>query len=487
MQENIVSRILGHAATNPVAPAFIYQNKIITYKQFNLYVCSAARILHQRGIRPGDTVVLMMHQSPVYCIAMLALAAIGAVGVPLNPASSAHAKDSIRKRYDLKAVVSDIDGAGIEQVQLLKLVDLTVDGHGADMGFTSHQPTPETPFCIAMSSGTTGDPKGIVYTHRYLLGLIDTVDLELSNDSRHIPLVMHIAFGFLLALAVLRHGGTLVFPKGNKGSDRLAAINLFGVTHLAFPPSSMMNFLPFISEGENPFPSVRLIRVGGSGLTTKLVKTLLDRFPKVIQVAYGLTELGVVAAARADILAAAPMSCGKVDPSLKLEVVDSEDRTLPNGTTGEIRIRLEGMPNEYFKDERNSRLRFKNGWYYTGDMGSISAEGLLFIEGRVDDIISLGGHKISPGHVEEILTRHPRVSDAVVFLSTADNGEEILAAAVIMTEGEAEPELLEYGKANLVGRAAPQKFYSMRSFPRNSSGKVLRKQIVAAALASGSA
>ncbi len=483
MQDNLVGRILGHASVNPTAPAFIYQNQIISYQQFNLYVCSAARILHARGIRPGDTVALLMHQTPVYCITMLALAAVGAVSVPLNPASSAQVRDGVHERYSLKAVVSDLDDAAIAGVPLIRLVNLTIDSHGPDMSFTSHQPTPEAPFCIVMSSGTTGDPKGIVYTHRYLLNLIDTFDYEISNDARHIPLALYLGFGIILAFGVLAYGGSLVFPKGKKGNDRLAEINLYGVTHLAFPPSRIAELLPLLPDGGNPFPSVRLIRVGGSGLSTKLVKSLLAKLPNVIQIAYGLTELGLVAAAKKDILAAAPMSSGKVIPSIKMELVDGEDQALPHGVTGEIRVRLEGMPSEYFKDEKNTRLRFRNGWYYTGDMGRLSEEGVLSVEGRVDDIISLGGHKISPGYVEEILTQHPKVKDAVVFRLMEEN-REILAAAVIMAEGEAGQDLIEYSQANLVGLAAPRKFFTMRSFPRNASGKVLRKQLVTVALES---
>jgi acyl-CoA synthetase (AMP-forming)/AMP-acid ligase II len=155
MQYNIVRTIRGHASRNPTAPAFIYQNQIITYRQFDQYICSAARIFHERGIVPGDVVVLVMNQSPVYSITMVALAAIGAVSVPLNPATTKETRNDIRKRFGVKAVVTDLGDAGLEGVPLIKLDKLTVDTSGADMSFTGHQPAPETPFCIAMSSGTT--------------------------------------------------------------------------------------------------------------------------------------------------------------------------------------------------------------------------------------------------------------------------------------------------------------------------------------------
>lgn len=479
MQYNIVSKMREAASRNPSSPAFIYQNQLITYGQLDSYVRSAARIFHGRGIKPGDAVVLLMMQSPVYCIAMLALADIGAVSVPLNPAASADAKENIRKRYGVKAVVSDLDDAEINGVPLIKLVNLTIDSHGGDMSFTNHQPTAETPFCIAMSSGTTGDPKGILYTHRYLQDMIDEAQFDLSADTRLVPLAMHIAFGFCFAIGVLTKGGTLVFTVGPL-QDLGAFINLYAVTHLVFPPSLIAKFLPFVPEGGNPFPSLRRLRVGGSGSSTKLIGALCAKFPNNIEIVYGLTELGAVSVAKPDILALSPMSSGKIIPRFKLEVVDDKEQVVPSGIAGEIRVILNGMPAGYYRDEKNTQLRFRDGWYYTGDVGRVS-EGLLLIDGRIDDIISIGGNKVSPGYVEEILTRHPGVSEAVVFCTKAENGNEVLAAAVIFSGGGAEQELAEYSKTNL-GLASPQKFFPMREFPRNASGKVLRQNIVSAAL-----
>lgn len=479
MHNTIVSRMRDAASRNPTAPAFIYQNQQITYGQFDAYVCSAARIFHEQGIREGDIVTLTMMQSPVYCIAMFALASIGAVSVPLNPATSPEARRSIRDRYGVKACVSDLDDPGLDGVPLIKLVNLKIDKLGANLDFTSFRPAPQTTFCIAMSSGTTGDSKGIAYTHQYLLDMVEQAQFELAPDTRLVPLAMHIAFGFVFAIGVLTIGGTLVFTVGQL-QELGAFINLYAVTHMAMPPAIISKLLPYVPDGGNPFPSLRRLRVGGAGMSAKLVDSLCRKFPNNIEVVYGLTELGAVSIARPDVLTSSPMSCGRVIPRFKLEIIDENDHVVPAGTPGEIRIRLKGMPDGYYKDDQNSRSRFRNGWYCTGDAGRLSVEGLLSVEGRMDDIISIDGHKVSPAYVEEILTRHPRINDAVVFGTKGKDGDEILAAAVILAEGNADQELVEYGRTHL-GLASPKKYFAMHDFPRNSSGKVLRQKIASVA------
>jgi acyl-CoA synthetase (AMP-forming)/AMP-acid ligase II len=310
--------------------------------------------------------------------------------------------------------------------------------------------------------------------------MIDEAQLELSSDTRLVPLAMHIAFGFVLALGVLTKGGTVAIPVWNLPTLG-EYINLYAITHIALPPSVAMNFIDFVPEGGNPFPSLRLLRIGGSGSSTRLVGALLARFPRIIQVVYGLTELGAVSVAKADVLAGWPMSSGRVLPRFKLEVVDDKDNVLPKDSVGEIRARLDGMPDGYYKDAVNSDRKFRDGWFYTGDVGRISGEGLIFIDGRIDDIINLGGYKVSPGYVEEILTRHPGVKDAIAFAAKEKNGRDVLLAAVILSEGETGKDLADYGKANL-GRASPERFIAMRDFPRNSSGKVLRSKLISEAL-----
>lgn len=440
-------------------------------------------MLHERGIRPGDVIGLSLDQSPLHCVAMLALARLGAVSIPVHPLFPQALKVRLVAKYGIRAIVSHKDDYRINGTTFIKLDTLSAEIDGTDMGFTDYLPDAETPFRISLSSGTTGEPKGVLFTHGYLLDRVEKTLYECGSSSRVIPFDLNFALGLVFAIGVLTTGGTVVFPRAYKPQGLIEAINLYAVTHVSLPPVMLMRMNEMLLGEGIAFPTLKHLRIVGDTPPKALLEALRTKFSAHVFVPYGLTELGAISIATPEILATWPDSSGKVQPWAKAEIFDdATGKVLSPVESGEIRVAMDGMPAGYFKDEGQSRLKFRDGWFYTGDYGRISEEGLLFIEGRMDDIINLDGHKVSPNYIETILRLHPNVSDAVVFAREEKSGAQSLVAAVIpRADGIRQTDLAEYARQQL-GPFYPKQFFVMQDFPRNPNGKVLRGEVSLAIL-----
>ncbi len=436
------------------------------------------------GIRHGDVVGLSLDQSPVHIIAMLALARLGAVSVPVHPMLPPAHKAMLVSKYGIGCIVSHEDKWRIDGTKFVKMETLTPDPALADMDFVEYVPDGTTPFRISLSSGTTGEPKGVLFTHDYLLERIGMTLYECDSSSRVIPFDLNFALGFVFAIGILTVGGVVVFPRSLKPQAQLQAINLYAVTHASIPPLMAVWLEALLPDHGLACPSLKHLRIVGDTPHRLLLDSLHAKLTPNIYVPYGLTELGPVSIATPEDLAACPNSSGKILPWAKVEILDEEGNSLPTGKQGEIRVAVKGMPTGYFNDPEQSATKFRDGWFYTGDQGRISDEGLLFIEGRVDETINLDGHKISPVHVEEILMRHPDVREAAAFaLKNASGEHELVAAVIPRTDEIRQDELTQFAQQHL-GIFHPRKFFVMRDLPRNTSGKLLRAEIPAAALKS---
>lgn len=477
-QLNLLDKIQQAASRNFSAPAFIHDGKVLTYRDFYTLLCAAVKVLHERGIRPGEVVGISLDQSPLHIIIMLALARLGAVSIPVHPVLPQVHREKLARKYAIKTIVSHREENRIDGVAFIKLDTVSAAKGAADINVTDYVPDAEMPFRISLSSGTTGEPKGVLITQGNLLDRIEKLLYECDNNSRVITFDLNFALGFVFAIGVLTVGGTIVFPRSYKPEGTIEAINLHAVTHVFIPPVMLMRMATLLPEGDGvAFPSLKHLRVVGGKTSSALLNELHAKFTPHVFVVYGLTELGAITIATPKILASWPNSSGKVLPWAKVEIRDENDKAVAKGISGEIRVKLDGMPTEYFNGPDQTAKKFRKGWFYTGDSGMISKDGILFIEGRMDDVINLDGHKLSPGHIEETLTLHPDVREAVAFAMQDDSGERALVAAIIPhTNGIRQDDLLEFAKQQL-GIFYPKRLFIMRDFPRNPNGKILRDKV----------
>jgi acyl-coenzyme A synthetase/AMP-(fatty) acid ligase len=222
------------------------------------------------------------------------------------------------------------------------------------------------------------------------------------------------------------------------------------------------------------------LRLVGGTATPSVVAALTRRITRNVYGSYSTTETGNLALSTPESFAAFPGAAGRVRPDVTLEVVDGKGEPVPPGVSGEIRVRVAGMPMGYHGGVHAER--FRGGWFHPNDRGHVSAEGIVYVEGRIDDIINVGGRKVSPAHVERILEEHPNVAEAAVF-ALADPAGNIRTAAAIVPRGALDWAGLARHAADRLDVLAPFRYDEAPSLPRNDMGKLVRKDL--ARLAAG--
>ena len=361
---NLIDAITQCAFRHLAAPAFLSNRSVITYRKFYSLLCAVARAMHEQGVRPGDTVGLSMEQSPLHFVAVLALARLGAISIPVHPELAPSLRERIVARYSVRTMVSLNGAHGIAGVKSIRLDEVQAGTGGMDMGFTAYVPNGATPLRISLTSGTTGDPSGDMLTHRQLLYRVERTlyGCDCDCNSRVMPCDINSAMGLALAIGVLKVGGTLVFPNSYLSRDRMAAINLHAVTHAFLSPWATSQMLALPDNGI-AFPVLRHLRLVGSAPGEALLDALRSRSTPHVFVTYGLTEIGPVSMATPEILAVRPRSSGEILPWVQLDVVDETGEVLPPGRSGEIRVKVAHGPTEHYADAQKTARKFGDGWF----------------------------------------------------------------------------------------------------------------------------
>jgi acyl-coenzyme A synthetase/AMP-(fatty) acid ligase len=223
-------------------------------------------------------------------------------------------------------------------------------------------------------------------------------------------------------------------------------------------------------------PTLKHLRLVGATPPAALLGKLREHCTPNVCVPYGLTELGPISMADGETLSRHPDSAGRVYPWARVEIVDALGQPVPAGVSGEIRVVVDAMPAGYYLPDDDADGKFREGWFYPGDRGRVSADGLLFVEGRIDHILNIGGYKISPEKVEATLAEYPSVIEAAVHIDVAADGESRLLAAIVQAPGASLDGLAEFGRQRL-GIMAPHTYRVVENLPRNSMGKLLRDRL----------
>ena len=479
---NLIDKFLQVVALNPAAPACLFNGQVVSREMLHQRVCRIAIELHGKGIVPGAVVGISMDHSPTHLAALLALARLGAVSLPVHPSSPPAAQKRLMERYGATRLLCEKTPAPLSGVELIALDKMAPDaGPARKLDFIDYWPEPSTPARIGLTSGTTGLPGSILYTHAYWLGRIDaymSID-HCDEQSRLMPSDMHLTLGNYSALRALFAGGVVVFHALQDFQSFVSAINLNAVTHVTMPPAMIRTLAAQLPHEGIAFPTIRLLRIVGAGMTAQLVELVTRKITPNAYINYGMSEIGPISFATPEMLLAHPDYAGRVRPGVELQVVDPQGQVLPPGESGEFRVRVSGMVQGYHQNAERTALQFVDGWFMTRDAGFITADGLVKIEGRMDDKINLGGVKFYPERVENVLNAHPEVKDSAVFVIDGPNQNKVLMAVVVPKHPPPFAQrLVDYCQEKNLGKMAPQRFVLVREIPRNPTGKIMRSALV---------
>ena len=470
---NITDPIRYVARISPAAAAVIRRDDVVvSFRQFDRLIDATAAILGEFGIAAGQVVGLGISGPDTFpgLVVALGLARLGA-------ASADMAMPAARMDLCIHEPGSP-PKPGVRSVANAAIWARAQQAAAAAMPFPTH-PGGAALCRVFATSGSTGTPKFVAIGHDLMAARVLSGGLALGGERavRICGLGLGIGVSLVLVLRTLWTGGTLVLTDT---ANAAAAIRRHGVTSLLVSAFLLQELLIRLEPGAPP-PTLRSIDVSGSGLPAPMYARVQQLLCRNVMARFGATETGAVASAPMAALHGDPLAVGIVHPGVQVEAVDTEGRTLPPDREGELRIRSASLASGYLDDPETSAAAFRDGWFYSGDLGSVSADGVMRVSGRIGEVINSGGVKVSPRVIEDVLLASPNVTDAAAFGVPDDMGVVRIWAAVVPTEPLPEPRL--QALCSRLGESAPRSFLQLQSLPRTANGKLVREELVKAALA----
>jgi acetyl-CoA synthetase len=468
-----------------------------------------ANALAAHGIAPGDRIGILLPQCPEALIVHLAAYRLGAVALPLF---TLFGPDAIEYRLNdsgAKAVVSNAEG--IEKLLMLRdrlvaeplLIGIEDRSDGAVLGFSSlleaaasdHvrvDTSAEDPAIIVYTSGTTGNPKGVLYAHRTLLGHLPGVEFPHDffpqpGDRMWTPADWAWAGGLMDVLLPSLFHGIPVLAKRLRKFDPEEAFALIGRHRIrnAFMPPTALKMMRQVARPQTRFSySMRSIASGGERLGEEMLDWGRDVFGLTMNEFYGQTEANLTVGNCASIMQLKEGSMGRAIPGHCLEVVDEEGHPVRPGETGTIAVKAPDPVFflRYWNKPDATEEKFCNGWLLTGDTGHRDEEGYFWFHGRNDDVIISGGYRIGPTEIEDCLMQHPAVAMVAVIGVPDSVRGEVVKAFIVVREGTAvdtalQADVQNFVKARLSAHEYPRQIEFRDALPMTITGKIRRKDL----------
>jgi long-chain acyl-CoA synthetase len=519
---NLSAVLEQHARRRPEAAALVCGPTRLTYGELDAMACRIAGGLAASGIRRGDHVALLCPNLPQFPAIYFGILKAGATVVPLNvlltPREIAyHLRDSDAKllfcfQGTPELPMADAARAAIDVVpscsQLVVVSsgtnkDAAVEAEGKDAMtlesfIAGHPPTfdtcdtaPNDTAVMLYTSGTTGQPKGAELTHLNMTmnGMVSAELCASSHDGsgRHataitLPL-FHATAQTAQMLAYLHLGGTLVLLPRFDPAALLSAIAGERVTHWVGVPTMYWTLLKHVREQRvdvsKAAASLKLVVSGGAPMPVELMKDFEQAFGVRIIEGYGLSETAPVATFNHLDRPSKPGTVGQPLFAVDVMIVNETDEPVEAATPGEVVIRGHNVMKGYYKQPEATAEAMRNGWFHTGDIGTLDADGYLSIVDRKKDMIIRGGFNVYPREIEELMLRHPAVSlVAVIGVPDERLGEEVKAFVVKRHGAEInENDLLTWCKEYLAAYKYPRHIEFRSDLPMSATGKILKREL----------
>ena len=500
------------AAVYPDKTAVIHGERRHSYREFQERVTRLAAALAGRGIGPGDCVALMAPNVPAMLEAHYAVPMLGAVLNALNFRLDAATIGFILGHGGAKVLITDTEfsetiGAaldGLERPPLVIDIDDPLGPGGrrlgeleyedflkeGDPGFTSDQPRDEwQSICLLYTSGTTGNPKGVVYHHRgaFLNAAGNMITFGLSGDSVYLwTLPMFHCNGWTFTWAVTAAAGTHVCLRRVDPALVYPMIEQHGVTHMCGAPIVLNMLVNAPQAASVKFDPPVDIMTGGAAPPSAVIEAMEEIGFRVIH-AYGLTETygpshfcawqeswdGLDLAARSGMMARQGVNYLTLEDTLVADPETMAELPWDGAAMGELMLRGNTVMKGYLKNPAATDAAFEGGWFHTGDLAVRHPDGYVEVKDRSKDIIISGGENISSLEVEEALYRHPKVLEAAVVARPDERWGESPCAFVTLKDGEeaSVEEIIGFCRDNLAHFKAPHSVV-FGPLPKTSTGKI---------------
>lgn len=524
-------------AQNPDKEALIsaHQNSRLTYRELQRKVNQLASSMIRMGLQKGDRVGIWSHNNIEWVIMQLATAKAGIVLVNINPAYRTFELEYAINKVDCQVLVlmrhfktSDYammlqelapearhqDYQNLELIQLpnlkrivwidcpdsdehfgfmQKFSDWLAEGDPEDPAVAERAKklNPNNPINIQFTSGTTGTPKGATLTHRNILnnGYFIGEAMNLTADDRLcIPVPLYHCFGMVLGnLAILTHGGTIVYP--NDGFDPISVLETVQkeqCTGLHGVPTMFIAELDHPDFANYDLSTLRTGIMAGSSCPIEVMRRVIDHMHmKEVTIAYGMTETSPVSCQTNPHtpLEKQVSTVGLVQPNLEVKIINPDTGDIvPIGETGELCTKGYSVMLGYWNDTNKTAEAVVDGWMHTGDLATMDEDGYVKIVGRSKDMVIRGGENIYPVEIENYLYRHPKVRDVQIVGVPDKKFGEVLAAWIIPKKDSnlTEQDVRAFCKDHIAHYKIPTYIKFVDEFPMTVTGKIQKFKIVEA-------
>ena len=507
--------LLSQWASRTPDKIFIIQGeRRVTYGELEVQVARFASSLLCLGMEKGDRIGILSRNSPEYITVYLGIQRAGCIAVDIHYHNAIHEIKTIVSHCGIRTVIVENCYAGelaealgaMPPVQAVIGIERRARGfkfvrrkipphiHYAILGDilgseqmlqTLPDLTGEDLAAIAYTSGTTGRPKGVMLSHENILAnarsIIESLRLS-ENDRIMVVLPFCSCFGKSLFTAHLMAGGSLVLEKGFMQPEVVFKKMIDEeVTGFAGVPSTFASMLERSNFRDFSLPALRYVTQAGGAMPHHHAQELAGLLPgRQAYIMYGQTEATawLTCLDPGDLLKR-PGSIGKPVPGVEIMVVQEQGGAAAAGQEGEIVARGKNVMAGYWDDPEETRKVLREGWLYTGDIGTMDKDGYLYIAGRRGEMIKRGAHRISPKEIEEVIAEMDPVHEAsVVGAHDAILGEAIRAVVVLKKGGVLDALAVQrHCQSRLAPFKIPQEVLFVDALPRTTGGKVLRSML----------
>ena len=486
-----------HAQDTPAAIAITAPAaKPLTYQALHHLVQNTVNTLNKLGVGSGDRVGIVLPNCPEMATAFVAVAS-GCTAAPLNMAYRADEFEFYLGDLKAKALVvasgSDTPARAVAAklgIAILELTPHPENGAGSfTLAGTAGKPAANGGVAqtddialILHTSGTTSRPKIVPLTHKNVCASARNISatLRLTQEDRelHVMPLFHIHGLIAGVLAPMAVGSQIFCTPGFNALKFFGWMKECKPTWYTAVPTMHQTILSRAAGNMDVIESnpLRFLRSSSSSMPTQVIAELEKVFNAPLIESYGMTEA-------AHQMASNPLPPAKRIPGSvgiaagpEVGIMDNDGKLFDPGVIGEVVIRGENVTLGYENNPKANAEAFINGWFRTGDQGSLTSDGYLTLTGRLKEIINRGGEKISPLEVDEVLMHHPAVMQVVTFAMPHEKLGEDVAAAVVLREGQSltERELRDFAAAKLADFKVPRKILFMAEIPKGATGKLQR-------------